>query len=32
CSSCHEPHNDSLGPFLRRELGESLICLECHNK
>ncbi|UCE59650.1 MAG: hypothetical protein JSU63_19675 [Phycisphaerales bacterium] len=32
CSSCHEPHNDSLGKFLRRELGESLICLECHNK
>ena len=32
CTSCHEPHNNSLGRFLRRTLNESLICLECHNK
>ncbi|UCC30145.1 MAG: cytochrome c3 family protein [Phycisphaerales bacterium] len=32
CTSCHEPHNNSLGRFLRRELSESQICLECHIK
>jgi predicted CXXCH cytochrome family protein len=32
CTSCHEPHNNGLGNFLRRTLDESLICLECHNK
>jgi predicted CXXCH cytochrome family protein len=32
CTSCHEPHNNGLGSFLRRTLNESLICLECHNK
>lgn len=32
CTSCHEPHNNTLGNFLRRTVNESLICLECHNK
>ncbi len=32
CTSCHEPHNNQMGNFLRRTLDESLICLECHNK
>ena len=32
CTSCHEPHNNGLGNFLRRTLDESAICLECHDK
>lgn len=32
CTSCHDPHSAALPVFLRRELDESLICLECHNK
>ncbi|MBI5864872.1 MAG: cytochrome c3 family protein [Planctomycetes bacterium] len=32
CTSCHEPHNNSMGNFLRRTLNESRLCLECHNK
>lgn len=32
CTSCHEPHNNQMGNFLRRTLDESLICLECHDK
>ncbi len=32
CTSCHEPHNNSLGTFLRANLEESFICLQCHNK
>ena len=32
CNSCHDPHSAALPVFLRRELDESLICLECHNK
>ncbi len=32
CTSCHEPHNNHLGKFLRRELNNSFICLECHRK
>ena len=32
CTSCHDPHNNILGAFLRRTLDESLLCLECHDK
>ena len=32
CASCHDPHNNGLGQFLRRTLDESAICLECHDK
>ncbi len=35
CTSCHDPHDYSLGasePYLRRTLVGSAICLECHNK
>jgi predicted CXXCH cytochrome family protein len=32
CTSCHEPHNNSLGHFLRANLEESFMCLQCHNK
>jgi len=32
CTSCHDPHNNGLSGFLRRELNNSYICLECHDK
>ena len=32
CTSCHEPHNNGLGRFLRVPLEESYICLQCHIK
>lgn len=32
CTSCHEPHNNGLGSFLRVPLQESYICLQCHIK
>jgi len=30
CASCHEPHNDTLNPFLRITKDGSAICLACH--
>ncbi len=32
CTSCHEPHNNGLGNFLRVPLQTSYICLQCHIK
>ncbi len=32
CTSCHDPHDDSLGMFLRQTMAGSALCLECHNK
>lgn len=32
CSSCHEPHNNGLGRFLRVPIQESYLCLQCHIK
>ena len=32
CTSCHDPHDNSLGMFLRQTLDGSAICLECHDK
>ena len=32
CTSCHDPHDNTLGMFLRQTLDGSAICLECHNK
>lgn len=32
CTSCHDPHDNTLGAFLRQTLDGSAICLECHNK
>lgn len=32
CTSCHEPHNNGLGRFLRVPLEASYICLQCHIK
>jgi len=32
CTSCHDPHDNSLGMFLRQTLDGSALCLECHNE
>ncbi len=32
CTSCHDPHDDSLGMFLRQTVTGSRLCLECHDK
>lgn len=31
CISCHDPHNNELGMFLRVSNENSSICLECHD-
>ncbi len=30
CTTCHEPHDDSFGDFLRMDNTESRLCLSCH--
>lgn len=32
CTSCHDPHDNSNGMFLRQTLDGSLLCLECHDE
>jgi predicted CXXCH cytochrome family protein len=32
CTSCHDPHDNSLGMFLRQTLDGSALCLECHDE
>lgn len=32
CNSCHDPHNNGLGKFLRVPISGSEICLRCHDK
>lgn len=32
CASCHDPHNNSLGNFLRKANTGSAMCLTCHIK
>lgn len=32
CTSCHGPHNNGLGKFLRVPLQESYLCFQCHIK
>jgi predicted CXXCH cytochrome family protein len=32
CASCHNPHNNALGNFLRKSNTGSAICLSCHIK
>ena len=32
CTSCHDPHDDSLGSFLVMPNQNSGLCLECHRK
>ena len=32
CTSCHDPHDDSLGDFLVMPNQNSRLCVECHRK
>jgi predicted CXXCH cytochrome family protein len=32
CGSCHDPHNDANGRFLRIANAQSAVCLACHTK
>ena len=32
CTSCHDPHDNSLEKFLRQTLEGSALCLECHDE
>lgn len=32
CTSCHEPHSDDFGMFLRMDNTGSALCLQCHDK
>lgn len=32
CSTCHNPHDNSFGNFLRRSNSGSALCLTCHQK
>jgi predicted CXXCH cytochrome family protein len=32
CTSCHEPHSDDFGMFLRMENTASALCVQCHDK
>ena len=32
CASCHNPHNNTNAPFLRKSNGNSALCLTCHLK
>lgn len=32
CGSCHDPHDDTKGAFLRDTTTGSALCLDCHNK
>lgn len=31
CTTCHDPHNNHLGDFLREPKYRSVICLSCHD-
>lgn len=31
CATCHEPHDDSFGHFLRMDNSESRLCISCHD-
>ncbi len=31
CATCHDPHDDSRGKFMRMDNTESRLCLSCHN-
>jgi predicted CXXCH cytochrome family protein len=32
CASCHDVHNNTSAPFLRKSNNGSALCLTCHNK
>lgn len=31
CATCHNPHNNANGTFLRQDNGSSALCLRCHS-
>ncbi len=31
CTTCHDPHSDKLGFFLRKDNRQSALCTSCHN-
>ena len=32
CATCHNPHDNTLAPFLRKTTTGSALCLNCHSK
>ena len=32
CQSCHDPHDTTFAPFLRKTNAASALCVTCHNK
>jgi predicted CXXCH cytochrome family protein len=30
CATCHDPHNNSIPPFLRLDNSANQLCLDCH--
>jgi predicted CXXCH cytochrome family protein len=30
CGTCHDPHNNSVSPFLRLDNSSNALCLDCH--
>ena len=32
CATCHNPHDNTFTPFLRKSNAASALCLTCHNK
>ncbi len=32
CTTCHDPHEATLTPFLRKSVVDGQLCLTCHNK
>ena len=30
CATCHDPHSNSISPFLRLDNAADALCLECH--
>jgi predicted CXXCH cytochrome family protein len=32
CASCHNVHDDSISPFLKKDNAGSALCLTCHSK
>lgn len=32
CASCHDPHDQTVGMFLRKSNSQSALCLTCHDK
>lgn len=32
CATCHDPHNNSVSPFLRLDNSANTMCLDCHRQ